>query len=297
MKKITYIVGIFLFYCISFSQVGIGNIDPATSLDVSGAISLREGTALNLTNGNNNNVNLGTIPSSFYRIIGPTAAFTIGSIIPISTADGQIVTIQNTTAFDFTIRHDISGVATNRIFCPGGGNLVLSGIYATVTLTYNKTYNRWTVIGSTDNPYGRNIQSSTGSTDITKGNNTFSQMNAMNITFTPKHNVVYLNFSASGYADLTGNPSGMFADFRIVNVTAGNTVVAGTSTLVTDHDDLDGTATSWNVSFAMYPISVTAGIPVNLIIQWRRDGIIATNLINNSSTENNYCHRNLTIYD
>jgi hypothetical protein len=88
-KKITYIVGIFnLFYCISFSQVGI-DIDPTTSLMFRRQFLWGEGTTLNLTNGNNNNVNLGTIPSSFYELL--LLRRTVGLIIPISTAaDGQV---------------------------------------------------------------------------------------------------------------------------------------------------------------------------------------------------------------
>jgi hypothetical protein len=279
------------------SQVGIGTTDPKTSLDVSGALSLREGTALNLASGNNNNISLTATPNSFYRIIGPTASFNIGSIVPVGLVDGQIVTLQNTTAFDFTIRHDISGVAINRIICPGATNLVLSGQNSTVTCIYNATQTRWIVIGNTDSQYGKNIQSSTGTTDITKGNNNFSDMQAMTISFIPKHSTVYLNFSASGYADTTSLPSGMFANFRIVNVTASNTVLAGTSSMVTDYDDVDGIQSSWNASFAMYPISVTPGTSTTIKIQWRRDGNFTSDLYNFCGTQKDVSHRNLTIFD
>lgn len=58
-----------------FAQVGIGNTDPKSTLDVSGALSLREGPALTLTSGNNPTVNLGTKQYSQYRILGQTVFF------------------------------------------------------------------------------------------------------------------------------------------------------------------------------------------------------------------------------
>lgn len=285
-----------------FSQVGIGTTNPVTTLEVNGGISLRETTALTLVNGVNNNVSLGATPYSFYRIIGPTAAFSLTGIVPVTSADGQIVTLENTTAQNFTITHNATSTAANRIFCSGATNTLISGQYSTVTLSYNRTQSRWIVIGVVDSPYGKNIQSVIGASDITIDTAIFTDMTNMILTFTPKHSTVYLNFGAAGYVNLAGaTPNGEYLDFRIVNVTSGNTVIAGTSSLATDYDfdDIFGESVgvSWNAHFSMFPITVTAGTSTTIKIQWRRDGNVTAPIINNANSERDYCHRNLTIFD
>ena len=62
------------------AQVGIGNDNPITTLDVNGAIGLREGGTLDLATGNNDNINLGTPAYSVYRIVhtGADGTFNIG---------------------------------------------------------------------------------------------------------------------------------------------------------------------------------------------------------------------------
>ena len=133
-------------------NVGITTNDPKTSLDVNGALSLREGAASVIANGINNNVSLGTTPSSFYRITLPTAAFSLTGLIPVTGANGQIVTLENLTTQNFTISHeDASSTAANRIYCPGATNLILYGINSSITLSYNSTLQRWVVIGNVSN--------------------------------------------------------------------------------------------------------------------------------------------------
>lgn len=291
MKKFIYVIT--LFTSVMNAQVGIGNTDPKTALDVSGALSLRQGTAINLANGANNNISLGANPSSFYRISGPTAAFNISGLVPITAVDGQIVTLENTTAQNFTIIHDATSTAANRIYCPGGTNLALSGQYSTVTLIYNTSQTRWIVIGSTDNPYGKNIQSVVGTTDITRNNNTFADMADMSITFTPKHNVVYVSFGASGDLNIASDPQG-FVEFKIIKdgVAAGGCV-----SIASDYDDLGGSVGAWNAHFTMYPVTVTPGVSTTIKIQWMRDGISMGAVRCRPTTDPDYSHRNLTIFD
>lgn len=131
----------------AFSQVGINTVDPRTILDINGALSLREGGVLTLSNGNNN-VNLGATPYSYYRISGPTAAFNIRNITPVTTSNGQMVTLVNTTSQNMTIVNNTGGTAANRIYCPNGANIVLTGIYTSVTLQYNSSLSRWTVVST-----------------------------------------------------------------------------------------------------------------------------------------------------
>ena len=57
---------------------------PNATLDVNGSFALREGTALALANGQNNNVALDSM--SFYRLTGPTAAFAVSGFTGIVAA-------------------------------------------------------------------------------------------------------------------------------------------------------------------------------------------------------------------
>ncbi len=158
MKNIyTQKVGSFLFFCFlsffsfnGFAQVGIGTTEPKTALDVNGALSLREGAAINTTGnpGNLNNISLGTTPYSFYRITSTsTSNFDLTGIIPVAGADGQMVTLINTRAGAMTIRHNSnSSTNANRIYVPGEKDLQLRGRYTAITLQYSKEFQRWVLL-------------------------------------------------------------------------------------------------------------------------------------------------------
>lgn len=228
---------VFCFLSNGYSQVGIGNTDPKSALDVSGALSLREGPALLLTN-NNENIELGTTIYSIYRVTGPTGDFNILSFNTpegISANDGQLLTLINTTPFKMTLVHDVGSVGNpqRRIYCPNGGNLVLEGQNATVTLQYNTFLERWVVNGSTDvGGYGKNVNSKIGATDINTDSPDASDMTDMDITFTPKHATVFVNFSASGTMDKgVGLDAQAFANFELVK---DGTTIAGATTLASD---------------------------------------------------------------
>ena len=134
-------------------NVGITTNDPKTSLDVNGALSLRESaTVSTITTGVNSNIALGASPASFYKITLPTGAFSLTGLVPATGADGQILTLENTTSQNFTIVHNATSTAANQILCPGATNLVLYGSNSSVTLYYNASQQRWVVIGSVSNP-------------------------------------------------------------------------------------------------------------------------------------------------
>lgn len=136
---------VLVFLCSNvYAQVGIGTTDPKSTLDVDGAISLREGSALTFSNGTNNNISLGSSVYSMYRITGPTADFSLTGIVPVSGSDGQVVILQNTTDFDLTLKHDNSSSSVvNRIYIPGERDFYLKGKYTTTTLHYSKSLSRW----------------------------------------------------------------------------------------------------------------------------------------------------------
>ena len=82
-----------------------------TTLDVNGAVSFREGTALTLINGVNNDINLVT-DYSFYRIAGPTAAFSITGFS--NGKNGRLLTVVNTTTQTMTVSSATGSVAARQ---------------------------------------------------------------------------------------------------------------------------------------------------------------------------------------
>lgn len=138
------IVLISMFSVAAYGQVGINTTDPTTTLDVNGSLSLRAGT-LSMTNGNNNNIDLGDSPLSVYRIEGPTNSFKVSGLMPVESADGQMITLINTTEEIMTIRHNTASTPDQRILCPGADDIVLEGQFATVTLIYSAVDSRWFV--------------------------------------------------------------------------------------------------------------------------------------------------------
>lgn len=281
----TFFALFFTFFLISTSliaQVGIGTEDPKTTLDVDGGLSLREGPALVLSNGNNG-IDLGTTPYSQYRITGPTAAFSINDITAVNGLNGQVVTFYNTTNFPMTIVNS-TPTASKGIFNPGEDDLVLIGKYASITLQYNFTESRWFVVTYSDksDPYGENVIAKKGTSNISKSGSTFSDMADMKVTFTPRHAIVYVTFSVAG--GVNGIFTFATAKFRIIK---DNAVVGGTQTTIT--------ASPWSTGIAMFPVSVTPGLPTTLNIQWQRDGAGTIDCTPATSPESN--HRSLTVFD
>lgn len=163
-------------FCIA-QNVGIGTNDPKSKLDINGSLSLREGPVLTLANGGasggvNDNISLPDVSTgvkaSFYRIAGPTAAFSIYGIQPTSGADGQLVTLVNTTNNVMTIKNNASSTAANGFKTLTGSDMVSVAGNSSITIQYNKTDARWYVTGS------QNYAVTTGSIatgDITTSNN------------------------------------------------------------------------------------------------------------------------------
>lgn len=125
------------------AQVGINNTDPKTTLDVNGALSLSEGSAIALSDGTNNDIILTAPLHSMYRITGPTLDFELTGIVPVSGSDGQIVNLQNTTSQNMIIKHETGSIAENRIYIPGEKDLYLRGRYTNISLQYSATLSRW----------------------------------------------------------------------------------------------------------------------------------------------------------
>ena len=122
-------------------NVGVGTTAPNTKVDIAGGIALRAG-AFTAVNGNNNNINIGG--TSFIRITGPTAAFSITGIA--GGVDGKVVILYNAAAtYNMTIANEnTNSTATNRITTLTGSGVVTTGVGA-ITLIYDSTASRWIV--------------------------------------------------------------------------------------------------------------------------------------------------------
>lgn len=131
-------------------SVGIGTTTPRTTLDVNGSVAFRDGGALALAVGVNNNITLpGTTPySSFYRIT-VAGAFTIAGITPPASVDGMILTLYNTTAFAMTVANNAgTSAAGSRIITTTGANITSNVGSNVLQLQYNTTLASWIVLNS-----------------------------------------------------------------------------------------------------------------------------------------------------
>ncbi len=186
MKKFLLLPAVLFAVCNGYAQnVGIGTNDPKSKMDINGGLSLREGPVVTLVNGGasggaNDNIVLPDISgstgvkASFYRIVGPTSSFTIFGVVPISGADGQLVTLVNTTSGVMTIKNNGSSQAANSFKTLTGGDLVSVAGGSSVTIQYNKTDSKWYVTGS-QNFSLTNATIATG--DITTSNNAITLTN------------------------------------------------------------------------------------------------------------------------
>jgi hypothetical protein len=115
---------------------------PNTMLDVNGGVSFREGTALTCVNGVNSNIALANY--SFYRITGPTAAFSITGFG--NGVDGRVLTIINASGQTMTLSHLTTSTAANQINT--GGSAVVLPANGVATMMYNANLTKWIVSGT-----------------------------------------------------------------------------------------------------------------------------------------------------
>ncbi len=162
MKKL-YILAALVLISVAGAKaqksIGINTNDPKSTFDVNGNLALREGPSLVLANGGasggvNDNIvlpditGLSGVKASFYRITGPSAAFSIYGVVPNSGADGQLVTLLNTTTNVMTVKNNASSIPANSIKTLSGADMVTVAGMSSITLQYNKTDARWYVTGS-----------------------------------------------------------------------------------------------------------------------------------------------------
>ncbi|WP_320815259.1 hypothetical protein [Flavobacterium sp.] len=120
--------------------------------------------------------------------------------------------------------------------------------------------------------YGDNMQSvvlPSGTQNIT--NTSLIDITGATITFTPRHSVVYLSFSITGYNPLTSgiDPLTWFS----VGVSRGATNIANFLSLTGVSDDVTGSAGAASITAANFPITVTPGVSVTIKLRGRNGGI------------------------
>jgi hypothetical protein len=174
------------------NQIGVNTVTPAVRFDVNGDLALREGLSPVFANGVNSNVAIGA--TSHIRITGPTAAFSITGLA--GGVNGKIITLINGTAFPMTISHDVTSVAANRIYVPGGASAVFDEQYAAVTFIYNSGLSRWVMQSQSD-------LTDAGDWHITGNSNIDSTVNFLGTT-----NVQALNFRTNNANRMSINSNG-----------------------------------------------------------------------------------------
>ena len=110
-----------------------------TMLDVKGDFAIRR-SGFTASNDANSGINIGH--SSFVKISGPTAAFSITSISASDSVDGKVVVLYNSTDQNMTITNEGAGDA--KILTLTGLDIVTTGTGA-VTLIYDSDAGRWIV--------------------------------------------------------------------------------------------------------------------------------------------------------
>jgi hypothetical protein len=216
MKRILFILITVISISTYAQNVGVGNAAPASKLDLSGDLALREGTAFTVAAGSNT-LTLPAAKNSVYRLTGAAGAFTISGISAGN--DGMVLTLINATSQVMTMSNS-STVQTNT-----GADLVAASTVSSVNLIYNATLSKWMVLSSEGFPataMATNIYTAdgtlTGPRTVTMGTNnlTFSSSTG-NLVFTPSSTASVV----VGSGDATGTPVGGI--LRGPNAGAGTT--------------------------------------------------------------------------
>jgi hypothetical protein len=178
------------------NQIGVNTVTPAVRFDVNGDFALREGLSPVFANGVNSNVAIGA--TSHIRITGPTAAFSITGLA--GGVNGKVITLINGTAFPMTISHDVTSVAANRIYVPGGASAVFDEQYAAVTFIYNSGLSRWVMQSQSDLTDAGDWHI-TGNANIDSAINFLGTTNAQAVNFRT-NNLNRMSINSNGYVGI-----------------------------------------------------------------------------------------------
>ncbi len=259
-------------------NVGVNTVTPATYVDVSGDLATRYST-FTAANGANNNIVIGT--SSFVRITGPSAAYSVTGIT--GGVDGKILVIYNSTAQTFTLSNEgLTSTAANRVTSLSSlGDIVINGKGA-VKLIYSAADSRWLVLSASTT-----VSVSTTGQIIKRiaTDETYSNSTAL-------HNDLYLavaipandSMKIEGYVDAKDNTAAKFAKIAFTlpagatmnimvltdNATAVQQDFLKTSGTATAAIDLNPTGTN-EQGILFFGTVVTGGTAGNVQLQWAQN--------------------------
>jgi hypothetical protein len=129
---------------------GSGNLNALAAFSATGAATFSNSVAtaqgsVAVANGLNSNV--ATPASSYVRLTGPSAGFSIGGLT--AGVNGYRLTIYNTVAQTMTIvNEDASSTAGNRIKTLTGANVVLRAGTSSAQFVYDSSDSRWVLIAT-----------------------------------------------------------------------------------------------------------------------------------------------------
>ena len=218
MKSLLIIALLILGIGTQAQNVGINTTTPQAALDVQGDVILRN-VNITLVNGANENVNLSTVKSAHYSILGPNSVFEIGGFT--GGIDGRIISLYNPTPFLMTIKHLSSGSdLANQINTGSGIDFVLSS-YSAVTFRYQTidnlwhvqaSHNVWNTGGTTNNLWaasGTNI-SNTNTSNVGIGiANPTSKLDILDASTTNVSALHVFNSSATGNGVFSSSNGGL----------------------------------------------------------------------------------------
>ena len=208
-------------------NIGIKTVSPQANLDINGSVAIREGSALVLSNGQNNNVAISDM--GFFRISGPTAVFSITGFD--NGFDGRLLTILNSTNYTMTIRNNTGSNASNRLNTGSGDiDLYANGV---VTFVYNANLSKWLIAG------GQGLSHALYNAWSLLGNdNTDEDVDFVGTTDTASfafktNNIERARISSGGYIGIgTNNPQSFL---HLMSNSAG----ASNNFIVSSYDDND----------------------------------------------------------
>ena len=215
------------------NKVGVMNTNPRTKFDVNGDVAWRSANLTLATGVTNHNINLETSKFSYYRVQGPTGAFTITGFH--GGTDGRLATLYNTTAYQMTLANQNGlSLATYRIITGTAADIIVNAGGA-ATLQYNATDGRWIVI-STNNQAGgggTSYWSLTGNSGTTPATNFVGTTDAQDLVFR-SNNLERYRVSSNGNVVVNNTtPIGtdQFSTYSYVANTALSAYSMGTSGL------------------------------------------------------------------
>jgi hypothetical protein len=151
------------------------------------------------------------------------------------------------------------------------GELATSSTTVKKTVYIDESGNLWS-----SDAYGSSMKSVVFSTAQNIVGSTKTNITGAALTFTPKHEVVYLSFAVSGYNRLTcgsgPNNTNQHSWFG-VHVIKDNVTVGSFVSLSATTNEGVGSVGAANNGAAQFPINVTPGVPTTIKLQGNNGGL------------------------